>query len=73
MYLAKQGGLVTSTANASSNVAQYSHAAGHPSAAAPSHAVWLAPAMGSSSPALSPEPGTHVGCNACLAPIRVNG
>lgn len=65
MYLAEQGGSVTTTTNAFSYVAQYSHAAGELSAAAPSHAAWLAPAMGSSGPALSPEPGTHGGCTAC--------
>ncbi|KAL3159188.1 hypothetical protein ABBQ32_011171 [Trebouxia sp. C0010 RCD-2024] len=60
MYLAEQGGSVTTTTNAFSYVAQYSHAAGELSAAAPSHAAWLAPAMGSSGPALSPEPGEIV-------------
>lgn len=60
MFLAKRGGLVTSTTDASS-VTRYSHAASELSAAAPSHAAWFAP-MGSSGLALSPEAGTHGGC-----------
>lgn len=61
MYLARQGGLVTSSTNAAS-LAQYSDANSQQSAAAaPSPAtVWPAPALGSSDAALSPEAGDNV-------------
>ena len=67
MYLAKQGGLVTSSTDTSS-LAQYSNANSGLSAAAPSHAAkWLAPAQGSSSQALSPEAGKL--CKMCCMPL----
>ena len=57
MYLAKQGGLVTSSIKGTS-MAQYSSVDGKLSATAPSHAaVLLVPALGSPGPALSPEAG----------------
>ena len=71
MYLAKRGGGLVTSATSASSIAQYSHTAGELSAAAPSHAAWLAPAVGSSGLALSLEPGTHIGCNACRTPTEL--
>lgn len=64
MYLAKQGGLVTLSTNATS-LAQYSNADGKLSATAQSQAaVSLVRALGLPGPALSPEAGDHVSCHA---------
>lgn len=61
MYLAKQGGLVASSTNATS-LAQYANADGKLSATAQSRAAFLlVPALGSPGPALSPEAGDHAG------------